>query len=109
MGPDELRCRLVMGLSRIPCGGEADREASTDFPRRAYNLIYNEYYRDENLIDEVAHEREHSQEGLGEGLFHVGSSHGNSVVLLPLCLFLVHLMPFGQPPLRMETQIGLIR
>ena len=25
-----------------------------DFPRRAYNLIYNEYYRDENLIDEVA-------------------------------------------------------
>jgi len=25
-----------------------------DFPRRAYNLIYNEYYRDENLITEVA-------------------------------------------------------
>ena len=25
-----------------------------DFPRRAYNLIYNEFYRDENLIDEVA-------------------------------------------------------
>jgi len=25
-----------------------------DFPRRAYNLIYNEYYRDETLIDEVA-------------------------------------------------------
>jgi len=24
-----------------------------DFPKRAYNLIYNEYYRDENLIDEV--------------------------------------------------------
>jgi hypothetical protein len=24
-----------------------------DFPRRAYNLVYNEYYRDENLIDEV--------------------------------------------------------
>lgn len=25
-----------------------------DFPRRAYNFIYNEYYRDENHIDEVA-------------------------------------------------------
>jgi len=24
-----------------------------DFPRRAYNLVYNEYYRDETLIDEV--------------------------------------------------------
>lgn len=24
-----------------------------DFPRRAYNFIYNEYYRDETLIDEV--------------------------------------------------------
>jgi hypothetical protein len=24
-----------------------------DHPRRAYNLIYNEYYRDQNLIDEV--------------------------------------------------------
>ena len=25
-----------------------------DFPRRAYNLVYNEYYRDENLIAKVA-------------------------------------------------------
>lgn len=25
-----------------------------DFPRRAYNMIYNEFYRDENLINEVA-------------------------------------------------------
>lgn len=25
-----------------------------DFPRRAYNMVYNEYYRDENLIAEVA-------------------------------------------------------
>lgn len=25
-----------------------------DFPRRAYNRVYNEYYRDETLIDEVA-------------------------------------------------------
>ena len=25
-----------------------------DYPRRAYNLIYNEFYRDENLIDEIA-------------------------------------------------------
>ena len=24
-----------------------------DFPRRAYNFVYNEYYRDESLIDEV--------------------------------------------------------
>lgn len=24
-----------------------------DYPRRAYNMIYNEYYRDQNLIDEV--------------------------------------------------------
>jgi len=27
--------------------------APIDFPRNAYNLIYNEYYRDENLQDEV--------------------------------------------------------
>ena len=25
-----------------------------DYPRRAYNLIYNEFYRDENIIDEIA-------------------------------------------------------
>ena len=79
-----------------------------DFPRRAYNLIYNEYYRDD-LIDEVALTNEHSQEELGRRIISRRPSHGNSVVLLPLCLFLVHLMPFGQPPLRMETQIGLIR
>lgn len=29
-----------------------------DFPRRAYNLVYNEYYRDENLIDPVAYDQE---------------------------------------------------
>ena len=29
-----------------------------DFPRRAYNRIYNEYYRDETLIDEVAEDQE---------------------------------------------------
>lgn len=28
--------------------------APLDFPRRAYNLIYNQYYRDENLQDEIA-------------------------------------------------------
>lgn len=27
--------------------------APIDFPRRAYNLVYNEFYRDENLVDEV--------------------------------------------------------
>ena len=26
----------------------------SDMPRRAYNMVYNEYYRDENLITEVA-------------------------------------------------------
>lgn len=29
-----------------------------DFPRRAYNFIYNEYYRDENLIEEVSLDNE---------------------------------------------------
>lgn len=24
-----------------------------DFPKRAYNMVYNEYYRDQNLIDEI--------------------------------------------------------
>ncbi|HEX2956325.1 MAG TPA: major capsid protein, partial [Chitinispirillaceae bacterium] len=29
-----------------------------DFPRRAYNMVYNEYYRDENLITEVGLDNE---------------------------------------------------
>ena len=29
-----------------------------DFPRRAYNLVYNEYYRDETLQDEVAEDNQ---------------------------------------------------
>ena len=38
----------------FPAGVKPTGRLPLDFPRRAYNLIYNECYRDENLIDEVA-------------------------------------------------------
>lgn len=37
----------------FPTGIIPDGVLPVDFPRRAYNLIYNEYYRDETLVDEV--------------------------------------------------------
>ena len=38
----------------FPVGVDPDGAYPLDFPRRAYNLVYNEYYRDENLQMEVA-------------------------------------------------------
>lgn len=38
----------------FPVGVNPDGAYPIDFPRRAYNLVYNEYYRDENLQTEVA-------------------------------------------------------
>jgi len=38
----------------FPTGVDPDGAYPLDFPRRAYNLVYNEYYRDENLQTEVA-------------------------------------------------------
>jgi hypothetical protein len=38
----------------FPVGVDPDGAYPIDFPRRAYNWIYNEYYRDENLISEVS-------------------------------------------------------
>ena len=38
----------------FPIGVDPDGAYPLDFPRRAYNLVYNEYYRDENLQTEVA-------------------------------------------------------
>lgn len=38
----------------LPVGVSPTGAFPLDFPRRAYNFIYNEYYRDENLITEVA-------------------------------------------------------
>lgn len=38
----------------FPIGVSAAGVTPLDFPRRAYNFVYNEYYRDETLIDEVA-------------------------------------------------------
>lgn len=37
----------------FPTGINPTGALPLDFPRIAYNLIYNEYYRDQNLIDEV--------------------------------------------------------
>lgn len=37
----------------FPVGVDPDGAYPLDFPRRAYNLVYNEYYRDENLQSEV--------------------------------------------------------
>jgi len=38
----------------FPTGVDPDGAYPIDFPRRAYNLVYNEFYRDETLITEVA-------------------------------------------------------
>nr|QJB19329.1 MAG: major capsid protein [Microvirus sp.] len=38
----------------FPVGVDPDGAYPLDFPRRAYNLVYNEYYRDENLQTEIA-------------------------------------------------------
>jgi len=38
----------------FPVGVDPVGAYPLDFPRRAYNLVYNEYYRDENLQTEVA-------------------------------------------------------
>lgn len=38
----------------FPLITDLDAYTPIDFPRRAYNLIYNEYYRDENLIEPIA-------------------------------------------------------
>lgn len=38
----------------FPIGVDPEGARPIDFPRRAYNLVYNEYYRDENLQTEVA-------------------------------------------------------
>ena len=38
----------------FPTGIDPDGAYPLDFPRRAYNLVYNEYYRDETLQTEVA-------------------------------------------------------
>ena len=38
----------------FPVGVDPNGAYPLDFPRRAYNLVYNEYYRDENLQTEVA-------------------------------------------------------
>lgn len=38
----------------FPTGIDPDGAYPVDFPRRAYNLVYNEFYRDETLVSEVA-------------------------------------------------------
>ena len=38
----------------FPVGVDPDGAYPLDFPRRAYNIVYNEYYRDQNLQTEVA-------------------------------------------------------
>lgn len=38
----------------FPTGIDPDGAYPIDFPRRAYNLVYNEFYRDETLVSEVA-------------------------------------------------------
>ena len=43
-----------MGLLRISDWCSSGRSFAFGFPLKAYNLVYNEYYRDETLINEVA-------------------------------------------------------
>lgn len=38
----------------FPTGVDPDGAYPIDFPRNAYNFVYNEYYRDQNLITEVS-------------------------------------------------------
>lgn len=49
--PDEGSLWDYLGF---PTGIEPAGALPLDFPRRAYNLVYNEFYRDETLITEVA-------------------------------------------------------
>ena len=50
----------------FPAGIKPTGRLPLDYPRRAYNLIYNEYYRDETLVDEVALTSETIRKGLGK-------------------------------------------
>lgn len=42
----------------FPTGVDPDGAYPIDYPRRAYNRVYNEFYRDQNLIAEVAETNE---------------------------------------------------
>lgn len=52
--PDENQLNSLWDYLGFPVAVDPGNTSSPlDFPRRAYNFIYNNYYRDENLIDEV--------------------------------------------------------
>ena len=54
MGTHSDNGRILWDFFGFPVGVDPDGAYPLDFPRRAYNLVYNEYYRDENLQTEVA-------------------------------------------------------
>lgn len=52
-GTESTKYSLWDYFSAGPLGLRDTGFGPIDFPKRCYNLIYNEYYRDENLIEEV--------------------------------------------------------
>lgn len=65
--PDLIKLADYLGVPPPPTGG-ASEEISA-FPFAAYNLIYNEYYRDQNLIDELPFELSDGNNNLLKGDF----------------------------------------
>lgn len=56
--PEENEKLSLWDYFGFPPGVDPEGAYPLDFPRRAYNFVYNEYYRDETLIEEVDLENE---------------------------------------------------
>ena len=72
----------------FPTGVDPDGAYPLDFPRRAYNLVYNEYYRDETLQTEVVLTNETILNRSWEKIILLPLYPGNKEVLLRLYLSL---------------------
>ena len=78
----------------LPTGVVPTDALPVDFIRRAYNFIYNNYYRDENLQTAVAETNEAILSGLGKRTILLLPFPGNSAESRPLSLYLVLLLLF---------------
>lgn len=52
--PTDFAVQSLWDYMGFPAGVDPDGAYPVDFPRQAYNAIYNEFYRDETLIAELA-------------------------------------------------------
>ena len=78
-----------------------------DFPRRAYNLVYNEFYRDETLVTEVAETNETVLNRAWEKDYFTSSLPWQQRGLRLLYRFPGLQMLYG-PPLRFLTKVRLL-